>query len=138
MYLSIRQHDLFRTLLMGFEIPYCGYIADVLMSTYPDASALENALNAKNASLHPSDHFFLRNTLPSACGHTKVQAMYDKFSTASTTTEIVAIDQEMPMVGALNIVTFALTLLYNLCSGYSTFCDLAEKYRYARNKLYGR
>lgn len=139
MYLSIRQHDLFRTLLMGFEIPYRGYIADILMSTYSDESTLENALIARNASLHPSDPFFLRNTLPGACSHAKVQAMYDKFSTASTTTEIVTIDQEMPMVGALNIVTFALTNdfqpLYSLCSGYSTFCDLAEKYRYARNKL---
>lgn len=139
MYLSIRQHDLFRTLLMGFEIPYRGYIADVLMSRYPNESALENVLVVKNSSLHPSDPFFLRNTLPSACDHAKVQAMYDRFSTASTTTEIVAVDQDMPMVGALNIVTFALTsdfqFLYNLCSGYGAFCDLAEKYRYARNKL---
>lgn len=139
MYLSIRQHDLFRTLLMGFEIPYRGYIADILMSTYSDESTFENALIARNTSLRPSDPFFLRNTLPSACNHAKVQAMYDKFSTASTTTEIVAIDQEMPMVGALNIVTFALTNdfqpLYSLCSGYGAFCELAEKYRYARNKL---
>lgn len=138
-YLSIRQHDLFRTLLMGFEIPYRGYIADILISAYPDENALENALISKKTSLQPSDHNFLRNTLPSACNHAKVQAMYDKFSTASTTTEIVTVDQDMPMVGALNIVTFALTndfqFLYNIFSGYSNFCDLAEKYRYARNKL---
>lgn len=65
--------------------------------------------------------------------------MYNTFSTASLTTEIVAVDQDMPMVGALNIITFALTGnfndLYSLFTDYSTFCDLAEKYRYARNKI---
>ena len=65
--------------------------------------------------------------------------MYNTFSTAASTTEIVAVDQDMPMVGALNIITFSLTGifndLYNLFADYSTFCDLAEKYRYARNKL---
>lgn len=32
MYLTIKQHDMFRTLLMGFEIPYRAYIADVITS----------------------------------------------------------------------------------------------------------
>lgn len=71
--------------------------------------------------------------------HLKIQNLYTAFSIASTSSEIVAVDQEMPMVGALNIVTFSLTnnfqSLYSLFSGYSSFCDLAEKYRYARNKL---
>ena len=34
MYLTIKQHDMFRTLLMGFEIPYRAYIADVITSRY--------------------------------------------------------------------------------------------------------
>ena len=32
MYLTIKQHDKFRTLLMGFEIPYRAYIADIAVS----------------------------------------------------------------------------------------------------------
>ena len=139
MYLSIKQHDQFRTLLMGFEIPYRGYIADILMTHYSSVNELEGALLAKKASLMPSDPFFLRDVLPRSTKHSKVENMYNTFSAAVSTTEIVAVDQDMPMVGALNIVTFALTgifnELYNLFADYSTFCDLAEKYRYARNKL---
>ena len=139
MYLSIKQHDQFRTLLMGFEIPFRGYIADVLMTHYSSANELETALLAKNVSLTPTDPFFLRDVLPNAVKHSKVEKMYTTFSTAASTTEIVAVDQDMPMVGALNIITFALTGnfndLYSLFTDYSTFCDLAEKYRYARNKL---
>ena len=139
MYLSIKQHDQFRTLLMGFEIPFRGYIADVLMTHYSSANDLETALLAKNASLTPADPFFLRDVLPNSVKHSKIEKMYNTFSTASLTTEIVAVDQDMPMVGALNIITFALTGnfndLYSLFTDYSTFCDLAEKYRYARNKI---
>ena len=138
-YLSIKQHDQFRTLLMGFEIPFRGYIADVLMTHYSSANDLETALLAKNASLTPADPFFLRDVLPNSVKHSKIEKMYNTFSTASLTTEIVAVDQDMPMVGALNIITFALTGnfndLYSLFTDYSTFCDLAEKYRYARNKI---
>ena len=139
MYLSIHQHDLFRTLLMGFEIPYRNYISDILISNYPTKQAFESALASKNSSLQLSDPFFLRNTLPNACDPLKIEAMYNRFSAALTTTEIVAVDKDMPMIGALNIVTFSLTTdfrdLFNLFSDYSSFCDLAEKYRYARNKL---
>lgn len=139
MYLSIKQHDQFRTLLMGFEIPYRGYIADILMTNYPLMNDLEAALVSKNTFLQSSDPFFLRTTLPNAAKHAKVEKMYNAFSTAIATTEIVAVDQDMPMVGALNIATFALTGdfqdLYNIFTTYSLFCDLAEKYRYARNKL---
>ena len=143
MYLSIKQHDQFRTLLMGFEIPFRGYIADVLMTHYSSANDLETALLAKNASLTPADPFFLRDVLPNSVKHSKIEKMYNTFSTASLTTEIVAVDQDMPMVGALNIITFALTGnfndLYSLFTDYSTFCDLAEKYRswiFAKSKNY--
>lgn len=58
MYLSIKQHDLFRTILMGFEIPYRSYIADILISSYPSEGLFEHALTAKKASLRLSDPFF--------------------------------------------------------------------------------
>ena len=37
MYLTIRQHDAFRTLLMGFEIPFRKYIADIITTTFNTA-----------------------------------------------------------------------------------------------------
>lgn len=80
MYLSIKQHDQFRTLLMGFEIPFRGYIADVLMTHYSSANDLETALLAKNASLTPADPFFLRDVLPNSVKHSKIEKMYEALS----------------------------------------------------------
>lgn len=36
MYLTSAQHDQLRTLIMGFEIPYRSYIAEVILDTYHD------------------------------------------------------------------------------------------------------
>lgn len=137
MYLSIKQHDQFRTLLMGFEIPFRKYIADVLMAHYSSKNELKTALLAKYGSLTPADPPFLKKALQQAVQH--ITRTYDIFYNAASTTEIVAVDKTIPMVGELNVITFSLTRifneLYNLFTDYSTFCDLAEKYRYARNKL---
>ena len=140
MYLTINQHDMFRTLLMGFEIPFRAYIADVVTSNYQTASSFESAMIAKNSALSAASPPFLRNILPSTISKNNLKQAYQKFVTAKTSVdEIVTTDIELPMVGALNLVTFALTEnfgdLHLLFGSYSAYCDLAEKYRYSRNKL---
>ena len=62
MYLTIRQHDLFRNLLMGFEIPFRSYIAHVVTSAYPTDRLFENAMVAKKMLLTPASPEFLNNT----------------------------------------------------------------------------
>lgn len=140
MYLTINQHDLFRTLLMGFEIPFRAYIADIITSAYTAASDFESNMVAKNALITPSSPQFLKNTLPSACRKKTLVPTYGKFVTAkSSVEEIITTDIEVPMVGALNLVTFALTEnfsdLYALFGSYNAYCTSAELYRYSRNKL---
>lgn len=140
MYLTIKQHDAFRTLLMGFEIPFRKYIADIVMTVYQSDDAFDAAMRLKNAQLTPISPDYLRNILPKACANNTLKRTYSLFQTAtSSTSEIVAEDIDIPMVGALNLVTFSLTEsfgnLYSLFGTYSKYCDLAEKYRYARNKL---
>ena len=124
---------------MGFEIPFRGYIADILMTHYPSVKDFKTALALRLTTLQPSDPFFLRNILPKVIKNSEEGKMYNAFSVASKSPEIVAVDQDIPMVWALNIVTFALTNdfqnLYNLFASYSLYCECAEKYRYARNKL---
>ena len=51
MYLSLKQHDLFRTLLMGFEVPFRSYIADVVISHYPTYIDFSAELNNRKATL---------------------------------------------------------------------------------------
>lgn len=140
MYLTIKQHDMFRTLLMGFEIPFRAYIADIITSNYRMESDFETAMSAKNAVFSSVTPQFLKNVLPEAIAKNNLKQTYQKFVTAKTSVdEIVTDDIDLPMVGALNLVTFALTEnfsdLYLVFGSYSAYCDLAEKYRYSRNKL---
>lgn len=39
MYLSTKEHDKLRTIVMGFEIPFRTYIAKKITLSYPDASS---------------------------------------------------------------------------------------------------
>lgn len=140
MYLSIKQHDMFRTLLMGFEIPFRAYIAEVVTLNYPTDSCFETAMITKNSLLSPASPQFLRDVLPKSVSKHNLKQAYQKFVTAKTSVdEIVTTDIDLPMVGALNLVTFALTEnfgdLHLLFGSYGAYCDLAEKYRYSRNKL---
>lgn len=140
MYLTIRQHDLFRTLLMGFEIPFRAYVAHTITSKFISDDNFEKVMMGKKSLLSPASPQFLRDILPKACSGQKLKGMYHKFEAATTSTsEIISEDIDIPMVGALNLVTFAITEdfsdLYALFGSYDSYCDLAEKYRYARNKL---
>lgn len=139
MYLTIKQHDAFRTLLMGFEIPFRKYIADVITSKYDSEDDFDMAMRSKYSLLSPASPELLKTVLTKACSNNTLKDAYRKFQTASTSGEIVSTDTEIPMVGLLNLVTFALTEdfreLYLLFGSYNSFCNSAETYRYARNKL---
>ncbi len=140
MYLTIKQHDLFRTLLMGFEIPFRKYIADAVTTAYQSEDVFDSVMRLKLSQLTPSSPDFLKSVLTDACKNNTLKKAYSKFQAAtSSIDEIIMSDIDIPMVGALNLVTFALNEvfgdLYTLFGSYSVFCDLAEKYRYARNKL---
>ncbi len=82
MYLTTKQHDQFRTLLMGFEIPYRNYIARRLISNYPTEKDLENALLLKSSNLQGVDPAFLKEVFPKAAKHDNVSSMYKKFTVA--------------------------------------------------------
>ena len=141
MYLSLKQHDLFLTLLMGFEIPFRTYVSETVLSQYDTYEAFENGLISRRNNLSSSDSLFLRNQLPNICSGKKCLDLYDKFTTSKNnkSLSIIETDQDIPMIGSLNVVTFAFTEefsdLYLLFGGYTGYCTLAEKYRYARNKL---
>ncbi len=141
MYLTLKQHDLFRNLLMGFEVPYRAYIAHQVVINYPDINAFVTELQAKSQTLSPSDPVFLRQKLSNAYSRAKIEKLYQTFITVNSNRNnlIIVSDQDVPMVGQLNIVTFSLIgvfrSLYSIVGSYMDFCLVAEKYRYARNKL---
>lgn len=118
MYLSAVQHDNFRTLLMSFEIPFRAYIADKIITDYPDNTSFDSTMKAKCQSLQTYDVQYLRDILPKMCSGNKLAKLYDKFISAYDPQPIVINEIEVPMVGQLNLVTFALTSsfidLYNI------------------------
>ena len=139
-YLTIRQHDAFRTLLMGFEIPYRKYIASKVVSAFSNEAEFESAMLGKYNLLSPSSPKFLRNTLSKPKNRSNLKSLYKMLSDAEISDYgKVVVDVDVPAVGALNLVTFALTEqfqdLYALFKSYDVFCDLSDKYYYARNKL---
>ena len=96
MYLTIKQHDLFRTLLMGFEIPFRAYISDIIVSNYNE-SEFESVIEAKKNSLSHTSPQFLRNVLPTASDKKTFKSAYAKFETAKTSVEeIVTQDIDIP------------------------------------------
>ena len=141
MYLSIKQHDLFRTLLMGFEIPFRLYVADTVLRRFPTKEDFKNELAARKDSLTPSAPDSLKNQLPRYCTGTKGDKLYQKLTVANghRDSDVVESDFDVPTVGELNVITFALANefsdLYLIFNGYDGYCLLAEKWRYARNKL---
>lgn len=140
MYLTIKQHDSFRNLLMGFELPFRKYIADIITKSYKTAEAFDTAMRSKNDLLNLGSPTYLKKVLPEACRKNSLKNLYSKFVIVKTSTEqIVTEDNEIPVVGGLNLVTFALNEyfgdLYALFGTYGNYCDLSDKYLYARNKL---
>lgn len=118
MYLTIRQHDLFRTLLMGFEIPFRAYIAKTVTTAYGTDSAFESAMLFKNTLITPSSPQFLKNVLPKECRKGTLKTAYTKFVTATTSTdEIVTTDIDLPMV-------------YGWCTKFGDICFDGEFYRF--------
>ena len=141
MYLTIKQHDAFRTLLMGFEIPFRKYVSDVVISVCHSYEEFELAIQQKKNMLTPSSPEYLKSTLASLSNNTKkLKDIYSRFIAAtSSTDDIITSDIEIPVVGMLNMATISFSDsfgdLYTLFGSYGDYCDLAEQYRYARNKL---
>ena len=99
MYLTIKQHDAFRTLLMGFEIPFRKYIADIVTTAYQSDDAFDTAMRLKHSKLTPSSPDFLKSVLSDACTKNTLKRAYSKFQTAtSSTDEIITSDIDIFVV----------------------------------------
>lgn len=58
MYLTLKQHDSFRTLLMGFEVPFRTYIAHKIVCSYDTQSKFVNTMTSKKTGLRHPTHLF--------------------------------------------------------------------------------
>lgn len=99
MYLSTKEHDKLRTIVMGFEIPFRTYIAKKITLSYPDASSFFSAI----------DHITLPDNasqeLKSKYGQMKSQFAYYyqlfEITIQSSINKIVENDINVPDVGTL-------------------------------------
>ena len=140
MYLTSAQHDQLRTLIMGFEIPYRSYIAEVILDTYHDKCSFSTALtNAQLSDCQPVLNNTIKNQIIKA--QKNPDKLFDalQFANNSFTTKSVAGSADVPMLGELNVLTYVFqqnfSCLVNIFPCFSDFFSLARKYSYVRNKL---
>jgi len=140
MYLTSAQHDQLRTLIMGFEIPYRSYIAEVILGTYHDKSSFSTALtNVQLSNSQPALNNTIKNQIVKA--QKNPDKLFDalQFANNSFASKSVAGEADVPMLGELNVLTYVFqqdfSLLINVFPCFSDFFSLARKYSYVRNKL---
>ena len=123
MYLSTKEHDKLRTIVMGFEIPFRTYIAQKITLSYPDASSFFSAIDQITLPDNASQE------LKSKYGQMKSQFTYYyqlfEMTIQSSINKIVENDINVPDVGTLvsTIKIFEpLFRDYSSCfSNYNTF-----------------
>lgn len=137
MYLSTKEHDKLRTIVMGFEIPFRTYIAQKITLSYPDASSFFSAIDQITLPDNASQE------LKSKYGQMKSQFAYYyqlfEMTIQSSINKIVENDINVPDVGTLVSTIKIFEPLfhdYTSCfSNYNTFIAQLDKYHYVRNKL---
>lgn len=139
MYLSSIQHDQLRTLTLAFEIPYRTYIANRLLSIYPERDSFLTAMSQfDTAQLSNNDNGLngAINKILQAPGQ-----IYKKLECANECFQSRTVngDQNVPNLGDLNILIYILkhqfSDLIRVFPDFNAFFSLAKKYTYARNKL---
>lgn len=99
MYLSTKEHDKLRTIVMGFEIPFRTYIAKKITLSYSDASSFFSAIDQITLPDNASQE------LKSKYGQMKSQFAYYyqlfKMTIQSSINKIVENDINVPDVGTL-------------------------------------
>lgn len=137
MYLSNREHDQLRTIVMGFEVPFRTFIARRLTSVYNSEEAFSVALN--NAIIPPDSPVFVASEMGKIRANT---AHYYKVlldTVQACNLKCVPNEIDVPYVATLITLylVFENTIRDYLAGfpNHSLYVDNLDKYKYARNKL---
>lgn len=137
MYLSVKEHDKLRTIVMGFEIPFRTYIASVLTANYPNDTSFYDKLR----NIIPSP--MLSQTARSKFGQIKSNHAhyYQLLCATMQCLEDKLVPQEINVPDVATLSTLVQVFsehfmeLINCFSDYNTFIYQLGKYHYVRNKL---
>lgn len=130
MYLSSIQHDQLRTLTLAFEIPYRTYIANRLLSIYPERDSFLTAMSQfDTAQLSNNDNGLngAINKILQAPGQ-----IYKKLECANECFQSRTVngDQNVPNLGDLNILIYILkhqfSDLIRVFPDFNAFFSLAK------------
>lgn len=137
MYLSSKEHDKLRTIVMGFEIPFRTFIAKQIISSYSDETSFSSALNQITLASSASQE------LKSKFGQIKSKCTYYysllQSTIQSSINKIIENDINVPDVGTLVSLIQIFNSLFDdytrYFSNYEMFLSQLNKYHYVRNKL---
>lgn len=137
MYLSSEQHDKLRTIVMGFEIPFRTYIANILTEKYGGVNEFSVALLSERVPEDISPIFKSQiNKLKS-----QPERIYNllEITIESMNKKVIAEDVNVPDVASIValILLFqdAFTGFVEMFTEREGFLSQIEKYHYVRNKL---
>lgn len=139
MYLSVTQEDRLRTIVLGFEIPFRSYVAEVIISTFKNISAFQTALSNKVASLQPSDSKAKASNITRLNGNAhKIWGIIEDCYNSYIAGDVV---KEIDVLYVSDLIWIIISFpelfpdLYSSFQDEATLIDYLQKYYYVRNKL---
>lgn len=137
MYLSTKEHDQLRTIVMGFEVPFRTFIARRLISIYETESDFANSLNQKVLTTGLSEMFSSEFGKLKASPSHYYKLLIDAVQACSD--KCVSSEINVPNIATLITLyeVFNDKLADFMCafSDHMLFVSQMEKYKYVRNKL---
>ena len=137
MYLTSRQHDKLRSIVMNFEIPFRTFISDTLIKRYPTLELFQIALEATSIPEGVSQ------TFRSQIGKIKSQTphIYNLMQIALKSMENKVVEKVVDVPDVATVIALILVFqsefeqFIQSFSGIDLFMPQVEKYHYVRNKL---
>lgn len=139
MYLTVKQHDKLRNIVMNFEIPFRSYISSVIVNNFQDVSSFATEVSKRNMSLSNLDTNFIRSQAGKLSK--KIEKLYDTINMCYLCWKNKKVIGEInvPDVADLIALTFLFkdifNELYSCFPNEDVYKTQVEKYHYVRNKL---
>ena len=140
MYLSTKQHDKLRTIIMNVEIPYRAFVADKIITHYRDFGMFDDDIKAKSSGiLQGVDGKIYDSEFGKIKSNTKHVYEILNNSKKSIGQDVICEDIKVPNISQINTLVITLNnifmpMIYRF-GNIETFWKQAYQYKNIRNKL---
>lgn len=141
MYITSRQGDRLRNLVMGFEIPFRSFVANKILMSYTTFQDFEDAIVQVNNQLTIAESQLIKSKTGMWAKDTRItKKLYEILLSVHESYVKGDVDAEVKVPDLADIVV--LTYIFkekfedlDIFESYMRYWELAERYHYIRNKL---